>query len=764
MTMQRPSGRRPLSVRRAEDEWPAALPFDYQPAKVQVPVTRPGTIQRTALVNRLRGAATLPLVSLAAPAGYGKTTVLSQWAERDDRPFAWISVDERDNDPLLLLRHVAAALHRLGPLDDDTLTSLASPGPSLWAGPVPRLASALCALPVPFVIVLDDASRLRCAEAIEVVTALARHLPARSTLALAGRVPPELPLSSLRAGGRLLEVGTELLALSRREAYALLQAMGAELDEATADALFERTEGWAAGLYLAALALQDAGAEADVDVIGSDRFLAGYFHLEYLAGRSPEELAFLRATSILDEMSGPLCDAVLGRRGSAAMLESIERANMFLVPADRRRDSYRYHHLFRDLLGSDLRRYEPELVPALHRRAAEWFEAKDDPEAAVAHAAACGDFDRLAAVVASNGLRVCDAGGLAVVEGWLRLFGNDELRRHPEVALLGAWVRVLGGRSIEAAHCLLTAEVGIASVEEREPRIDAGPWVALVRAALCDDGADLMAADAQAALVGFEPDSRWRVPALMLRGAALALRGDAAPATAVLDDAIAESEIHGAVAEGVASLGERALIALECDDREGAERLAAEIRQLVSRVGSGGVVSGAFGLAVSARVRLRAGGFDEARRELADAGRPELLPPETLAWLALRTRIELARTHLMLRDADAACTHLAAARGLLDRRPGLGVLLGQVAELDSEAGRVASESGRYSGFTTAELRLLPFLATHLSFREIGFRLHVSRNTIKTQAISVYRKLGASSRSEAIAKAERLGLLEERVSA
>ena len=270
---------------------PPSLPFEVVDSKVRVPTPPAGTVSRTALVNRLRAAGAFPLVLVVAPAGYGKTTLLSQWAGRDVRPFAWVSVDEGDDDPVTLLQHVAAALDRVEPLPPSALEPLASESKPARARALHRLGAAIGARQSPFVLVLDGADRLT-GDSIAAVATLVGHIPAGSMIVLSGRVLPELPVAALRARGPLLELGPYELALSRREAEMLLRAARLELEDAEINELVERTEGWAAGLYLTALAARAEGDElADaLSVTGADRYLADYFRSEYLSHLTPERL------------------------------------------------------------------------------------------------------------------------------------------------------------------------------------------------------------------------------------------------------------------------------------------------------------------------------------------------------------------------------------------------------------------------------------------------------------------------------------------
>jgi LuxR family transcriptional regulator, maltose regulon positive regulatory protein len=740
--------------------------FDFVESKLRVPVPRPGVVSRTALVNRLRVTQSFPIATLTAPAGYGKTTLLAQWSARDKRPFAWVSIDERDNDPIVLLRHIAASLHEIEPLDERVLDALRSPGESMWTAVVPRLGAALASCERPLVLVLDDAHLLRSRDSTGAVSALVDHVSGGSMLVLAGRVQPRLRIAALRAGGRLLELDVDDLALSRREARFLLASAGVDLAENDVEELVRRTEGWAAGLYLAALALRDRNDEGgSLDEIppfaGDDRYLADYFHSEYLSRLAPEQLTFLRRSSVLGRMSGPLCDRVLERTESTAELASIEKSNLFLVPLDRHREWYRYHHLFHDLLTRELEELEPKLVPVLHRRAADWFEENDDPESALEHADAAGDADRVARLVASLALPVYYSGRLAAVESWLDRFGEDvQGERYPAVAVIGGWIHALHGQASEAERWLEMAARGAGNGRRANGSESVHPWIALLRSALCCDGVEQMLRDAEGALDELPAGSQWLPTGLLLQGAAYVLLGDDERGDRILADATEAAECLGATDTNVVAISERSLLAAARNEPNVAEELSLRAHALVEEGHLDGYVTSSIELAATARVLLRHGRWDQARACLTAARRLTPFLTHALPWFAVQTRLELVRTHLALRDAQGARALLSEAREILRVRPRLGVLPAQLDALEADVETMPEvANGNGTGLTGAELRLLPLLATHFSFREIGERLHVSRNTVKTQAISVYRKLGVSNRSDAIEQAARLGLVD-----
>ena len=627
---------------------------------------------------------------------------------------------------------------------------------------MPRLTSALSRVRTPFVLVLDDAHLVHSDDSVEAVRVLAEQMSPGSVLVTAGRIPPRLPYARFRSRGFLFELGTDELALNGREARLVLQGSGAELGDAEAEELIHRTEGWAAGLYLAGLALQGSGnlQATAMTFGGDDRFLADYLHTEYLSKMTPKRLSFLRRTSHLERLSGPLCDAVLQRTGSARELAAIEKSNLFLVPLDRRGEWRRYHRLFRDLLRHELEEKEPELVRDLNSRAADWLESNGDPEAALEHAHAAGDTRRAARILASIAVATYDGGRIATVEGWFARFDEDGLlERYPAVAAHGSRVHMLRGHTDEAERWLAAAERGARKRGAAKPPAGVTEWICVLRAAMCRAGAEKMLADAKRALGRLPAASEWRSSALLFRGVALSLLGDAEAADAVLAEAEETARHVGATETWLVAIGERALLAAARGDLTAAEALSAHGRSVVADAQLGEYVTNALQLAVSARVLLRKGQWQEARSHLAAARRvlPQL--QHALPWLAVQTRLELGYAYLAMRERGEAQAMLEEIDSILMRRPDLGALVAQVAELEAALSLAAEPEVKTSGLTDAELRVLPLLATHLSFREIGERLYVSRNTIKTQAISVYRKLGVSSRSEAVDRASQLGLVD-----
>ena len=754
------------ALRPAHGAASKAVAFEIQQSKLAIPSLRSGLVPRTALVNRLRASHDARVFSIAAPAGYGKTTLLAQWAARDQRPFAWVSLEGRDDDPVALLTYIAAALDSVHPIDPAVFRASAAAGDSLWSTAVPRLGAALAALPTPVVLVLDDVHELKHRDCLDALEPLAKHLTGGSQLVLSGHSECGLPLARIRADRRLVEVGAADLALTDSEASSLLEAVGMDVSEAEASELNGRVEGWAAGLHLAALFMQEAGADAAISSFtGKDRFVADYLRFEHLSRLKQADVEFLTHTAVLDRMTGSLCDELLERKDSGRRLRALEGANFFVVGLDHNREWYRYHHLFREMLRSELERTEPDLVPVLNRRAATWSERNGFPEAAIEYAAAGGDVDEVARLVSTFALPFFRSGRVVTVERWFRWFDEPDLLEHyPAVAAFGAWVHALRGRSDDAERFAYALERSRYDGPMPDGSPSLRPWAALVRALLCHRGIAGLRADAELALAELGPSSFWHAPALLFLGIGFLLEGELQRAEEIFADAAEEALGSGAIYAGVVAHSELALLTLDRGDVARAETELAKASDFLENQPIEEYLPAAIHVAASARLALAKGQAAKARDLLVSGMRMRGHLSRAIPWFGVQTQLELARSHLALADVEGARTLLLEAEDVMQRRPELGTLRIEVQDLRSQLATAPRlEDGWASTLTAAELRLLPLLTTHLSFREIAERLFVSRNTVKSQAISVYRKLDASSRSEAIERAVQLGLVDAPVS-
>jgi LuxR family transcriptional regulator, maltose regulon positive regulatory protein len=734
-------------------------------SRLRPPPARPGTEWRSALVGRLLAAWDVPVISVVAPPGYGKTTLLAQWtqeAERSGRRVAWLSLDRRDRDPAVLLSGIAAALDGTGPIGPVELRVPTRVDLSVVARAGRRVAATLSSMSEPTVLVLDHTELLDDSLARDTVAEVAAQIPTGSQLAVAARGEPPVPTALLRARGAIVEIGVDDLAMDSREAAALLEGAGVRLAEAEVAELLRRTEGWPVGLYFAALALK-SGRQPDTagfPFTGDDRLMADYLRSELLAHLSPSTVAFLTRTSVLDRMCGSVCDAVVDGKGSGRRLEALERSNLLMVPLDRQRKWYRYHHLFHDLLRSELGRLDPDLVPELHARAAAWCEANREPEMAIDHAQAAGDPQRVARLVLHLAFPTYAGGRVETCRRWFQWFEAQGLiEQYPPIAVLGAVLHALMGEPGAAELWAASAERGA-----YEGKLPDGStmtsWLAQLRAFLCRDGVGRMRLDAVIARDGLAPASPWRPSALLLEGISYLLDGDSRRAEPILARTVDVAVHLGAMPAASVALAERAVIAIARDDWPSAETLADRAVEIVQGAHLEDYGPTTLVHAVVARTSLHRGDVPRARESVTRAART--LPALTYAipFFGVQTRLELANAYLALADTAGARTLLREAWDILQVRPNVGVLPRRADELRSKLDATGDGSVGVSSLTSAELRLLPLLSTHLSFREIGERLYVSRHTVKTQAISVYRKLGVSSRSEAIERVHQVGLLHD----
>jgi LuxR family maltose regulon positive regulatory protein len=732
-------------------------------SKLRHPPVRPGTIRRSSLIERLARDDSRPIVSVVAPAGFGKTTLLSQWAERNGQAFAWVSVDEQDNDPKVLLSYVAEALDAVQPISGRVFEALASPVSSVPGSVVPRLGSAFASMAAPVALVLDDVHALHNSECRAALSVLADHVPGGSRLVLAGRDRPPLRIARLRAEGRILEIGPADLSLTVADAAALLRGAGVSVGADEAAVLHQRTEGWPVGLYLAALALREGGSlgQAAISFGGDDRLVSEYMESELLERISRRHREFLTRTAVLTRMSGPLCDAVLEQPGSAATLADLARSNLLFVPLDRQGRWHRYHHLFRDMLQADLERREPDLPALLRRRAAAWSARNDLPEEALEYSIAAGDVTMAARLVAQLAQPMIRRGQAATVRrwfGWLEDHGG--VQENPMLAVHASILSATIGRPAEAERWADIVDRWQYHDPARPEDLAAQAWAALLRAVSCRHGIEQMRADAGEAARRFAAAGMAAAAIPLAQGIALVLSGDLDHGDASFEETInyqAEARAPDVLAT---ALCERSLVAMARTEWDRAGVLAGEAVAALRQAGIEECYVTSLVCAVRARVALHQGDVPAARQQLIRAQRLRPLLTYAVPYLAVQARIELTRAHLALSDLAGARTLLREIDELLNRRPDLGTLAGEARALRA---RLSGERGPSapgpSSLTAAEMRILPMLATHLTGPEIAAELFLSPHTVKSQQLALYRKLAASSRHQAVARARELGLLE-----
>jgi LuxR family maltose regulon positive regulatory protein len=722
-------------------------------------------VQRPRLLEELARAVSAKLVLVDAPAGFGKTTLVAQWRASaiERRRFAWVSLDSGDDDPGRLWWHVVSALERACPeLDaEDLLRALRTQAPQIGDDVIPGLANRLARLRAPVVLVLDDYHVIKERSCHDQMASLLLHLPPAVQLVLITRADPRLPLARLRTTGEMVEIRMPELRFGPLQAAALVHAVsGAGLSAADLADLVEQTEGWPAGLYLAALSLRGHPAPGAFvrQFTGNNRFVVDFLAEEVLTRQPAEIRQFLARTSILGRFCAPLCDAVAGSGNGADVLDVLERENLFVVPLDETRGWYRYHHLFAQVLRSELARAEPGTVPALHQRASAWYLASGWVEEAISHALAAGDIPGSVDLIARNWHAYVSVGRAGTVRAWMRLFTDDQIAAHPLAAHCAAWAAALSGEPeplrrwlpvIEASHLPGQLPDGLVSLEAS---------AALLRGVYGFEGLRVMRESArQAAGLETDPGSPWYALARAAYGFSLYLSGDLEAAQAELEDA-ARSE-WCATLIGILALSTLSLIAVERGDIPRAEGLADTARGLASRDDLSEAPQGALAYTATGTVRAAQGRFHEARAEFEHAVWSRRRKPGMSPWATLEGMLRLAQVLLDLGQRAEARELTGEAQDVLAEFPeGVEVLQARLEGLRRQLAAPLRVAGRGSELTEREVAVLRLLRGTLSLREISVELYVSPNTVKTHAQAIYRKLGVSTRHDAVARGREAGVL------
>jgi LuxR family transcriptional regulator, maltose regulon positive regulatory protein len=720
-------------------------------------VARPGIVVRTALIERL-ATAQAPVITVTAPPGYGKTTLMAQWADRPGSRVAWLSCDDADNDPVVLLSALAIALDRIGPVDPAIFPALASSGTAVTM--VPRLISAVASVQPPVTVLLDQAEAVTNRQCLNAIAEFVVRLPPGWQFALASRTALPLPTARLRAQRGLLEVTADDLAMGPLEADALLTGAGVEAEAASLDDLLQRTEGWPAGLYIAALAMKSGSRRSEIGFTftGDDVFMGDYLRSELLDRMSGPEVSFLTRTSVLGQMCGPLCDAILGRQGSGAVLEQLEARNLLVVPLDRRREWYRYHHLLAELLRAELRRREPEAAQDLHFRAAVWFEANAMPEVAIDHAQAARDYDRVARLILQLQQPVWASGRVETVRRWMEWIRDvTAAEYHGAVAAHSSLIFALLGQAGEAERWVAAAERASPAGILPDGSTLAGT-LAYLRACLCRDGPAEMRRDSRIARDGLSPASPYRATMLYTEGLSYLLEDEPALAEPVLARALDAAAHIDAPPLITLILAQQCGAAAQRGSWPEVTSLAQRAVAIVQTGRFDDYWSSALVYAWAARAALHQGNSAQGRYYLGRASRLRPLLTYMLPVVAVQALLEMAHSYITLADRAGAAAVLTQARGILQQRPDLGLLPAQAGRLEARLASIEARAAGPSALTAAELRLLPLLSTHLPVPEIAAELFLSPHTIKSEMKSIYRKLGATTRTQAVTRSRELGLL------
>lgn len=708
------------------------------------------------------GEAVLTLV--AAPAGYGKTTAVRAWCADHGAPLAWVTLDAGDNDPVRLWKYVATAVDRVGQgLGRRALRRLELPG-GVIESPIDELMNEIAAFGQELVLVLDDAQTVTDQECLGSIDYALDRLPANARLILLTRIDPTLRLSQLRARGGLVELRAAELAFTSAEAFELLvERGGVALEAEEVEILRERTEGWAAALFLAAYWLRgvDDPRLAAREFGGDHRYITEYLSREVIGSLDDDARWLLLRASVLGRFTGELCDAVFGRSDSASVLAELERGN-FLVTRLEHGGWLRVHSLFAEFAQVQLASLEPGAASEIHRRAARWLRSRGMPVEAVEHAAAAGEHEFVAELLAEYHLRLIRTGSAQTVLRWVRTLSDGDIVEHPALGVGAATAALMIGQAtLERRRLLMLAD---RSRFERPERFT--PYVrcvsAMVRAGSVDGQVGEAVLEGRRAIAIAQNDAD-EVLVAALAGCARALyfAGELDEAWTTAMRAVEHPDIERRAPGHAFAQSTLALVAADRGWLESARTHAEKAKSIVGGVGSSRSWLGANASAALGRVLMEEGSLAEAERELAHAERifRDEVPTVHHAWmLVLLARVRCGRGRLD--EAEAALRSTDEAIGEL-------IDAGQVPVLASEVQQELRHSHQRAGDgeileppSEAEMAVLRLLASELSARQIAEELFLSHNTVRSHARSIYRKLGVSSRADAIARAGALGLLDQ----
>jgi LuxR family maltose regulon positive regulatory protein len=731
--------------------------------KLHAPSVRKEWVERRELVSVLAGA-DAKLVLVEAPAASGKTTLVAQWraSTSEDRPFAWVSLDHGDDDLGRLWWYLVHALQRACPGfgGDEILRALRVQLPDITGNLMPILVNELAALQTPVVIVLDDYHVIRERSCHEQTAFLLLHLPPSVTLVIITRADPPLPLARLRAAGEMVEIRMRELRFAAEDAAVLVRDVsGVELSEPDLAVLLERTEGWPGGLYLAALSLRGHPSPSAFigQFTGDNRFIVDFLAEEVLSRQPGDIRQFLARTAILDRFCAPLCDAVVGSANSAEIIDVLDRENLFLVPLDDNRQWYRYHHLFAQVLRSQLARTEPDIGPILYERASAWHRLSGSKDEAIRYALAADDIAGAVDLIARHWLAYVDSGRAGTVRAWLRSLGDDQIAAHPLAAHSAAWVAALFGdrESVRRWVPVVTAGTHDGPLPDGMRSLE---FSAVLLGTFGFDGIRTMRESAaRAVALERDPTSPWYALAMTVLGFSLYLSG-APGAAEALSQAIAH---EGAVPlVRIMALSAASIVATEEGRLAQAKELASAARHVADDGDLGHAPQNSLAYVATGAVHALEGRLEEARSQFRRALRSREQWPGLSPWPTLETLLRLASLLLDLGDRRGAGGLLDEAREILTSLPDGAEA--QLTRLEWLERRIATRQSRVISLadplTEREIAVLRLLGGTLSLREIGQELHLSQNTIKTHTQAIYRKLGVSTRHGAVGKGREIGVL------
>ncbi len=723
-----------------------------QANKLQPPRLRDGTLRRARLTSLLRVAR--PLLTLfVAPPGFGKTSLLADWADVDPRTFTWVTIEPQDNDQRVLWTYIGAALATAvdEPVAVERLMGLARD-----VDPAASAAQVLAPIGRDVVLVLDDYYLLESDDCHDTVIRFAELAPDNVQVVISTRVDPPLPIARLRATGDLLELRPSDLAFTPDETEQFLNdGLDLGLDPDAVAILHQRTEGWPAGLYLAYLSMRGhPGRDDFVATFGaSNRHVIDYLTEQVLIALEPTTLRFMLRTSILDTVCGSLADAVTGETGSGQLLADMERANVFITPLDERREWYRYHHLLAELLRIELARRQPDQIPVLHQRAATWYAGAGDPDRAVRHAIAAGDADLAARVIGESYLQALELGRIATLVGWLDALGPDTIDSDRRLSVVRAWTMHFLGRHQDGDAALAAAirAPAVGPMPDGSSSIDA--TAALMGAAFPGNDVSRMLANSRRAYeLEAGRDSPWRITVHVQLGFALVRAGQFDEARQLLEYGGSLAGDDGMWMDAVGARSLLARVEVEAGDPALAEDRARQAMTLAEEHGLAQSPTGAYARAMLGIVLVRRGEA-EAGGDLLVASLPAIRALGEPLSIA-ESLIALGQSRRMLGRNDEAAGLLREADAIIAAARDPGYLRSLRRAVGPARPEPATEP-----LSPREVEVLRVLAKGVSKRQAADELFVSFNTIHSHVRAIYQKLDVHSLPAAVAKARQRGLID-----
>lgn len=736
--------------------------------KLYLPPARPTRVPRPRLTARVSDGLTRPLTLISAPAGFGKTTLISEWRASEagrNVPLAWLSLDDEDNDPTCFLTYFVAALQTLKrSLGETTLALLHSPQPSPPQAILTSLINDLSEFEDPFALVLDDYHVVTAQPIHEALAFFLDHLPPPMHLVILTRVDPfRLPLARLRARNQLTEIRAADLRFTHDEAATFLnRVMGLALSADDVKALETRTEGWIAGLQLAALSMQgrEDVAHFVTTFSGGHHYIVDYLAEEVL-NRQPDSVkSFLLQTSILDRLTGPLCDALTQRTDGQTTLEDLEGANLFVIPLDDDRRWYRYHRLFVEVMANRLQRWHPDQLPELHRRAANWCEQNNFIAEAIEHALSAKDYPSAADMAESKAIILLREGDISTLLGWLNKLPEEITKERPRLSVAFGWVALLTGKLENVEGHLSTAEGGLGTVKNID---ELRGQIAAIRAyasAMRGDVEQAMGQAHEALELLPKDDLTVRCVVTFVLGGVYYIRQDIPKAIAAMKEASQMGEQTGNIHVAVSALSSAGDLLRSQVKLDEAERVYDKALKLGAGRSGNPLPICASAYSGLAEIHMARGGIKDARQ----AARKGVELGEL--WANLDSQVS---SYLTLAQVEHLAGNTSEAQSLLEQAkrlaaehtlsPGVDELFAKCeARLRTKPPASTAQAALLDPLSERELEILRLFGEGLSNDEIAERLIISLGTVKAHSSNIYRKLDVRNRAQAIVRARELKLL------